>query len=390
MPDSLLPIAMSQLGKNGTRYQNWAGIPGQDWCAAFVSWCANEAGYNMVNTNSIYTNPPSTFPDDSFPLYLAVGRGAEWFRLAGRLVPSKAYGGNYTPNPGDIIFFAWYGSGPYIPELWHTGIVKSVSNGMIYTVEGNNKGGVGIPLVREDEYVETDVDVCWFGIMNGTALTVSDYVIAAICGNFWRESTVNPGIWESLIPMPWDYVYDPNDPNKGGYGIGGFTNVRGPYGVDYRLKRVHDWLVDNGYPVDDGPAQLFYLVFIEKLWAASYGNPAFDEFLNSDSTDLLYLTDQWCRYWEGVPGDAMDIRYANAQNALAYIQAHKNDDPLQYRWIADNRFLTTAETENNIMCLYFWFMNYWTPGGGGGGGSGGKRKGRIPIWMMLRNPNLYF
>ena len=225
--------------------------------------------------------------------------------------------------------------------------------------------------------------------MNGTALTVSDLVIAAICGNFWRESTVNAGIWESLIVMDWDYVYNYDDPNKGGYGIGGFTNVQGPYGVDYRLKRMHDWCVDNGYAVDDGSAQLYYIIFVEKLWAAQYNNPALDDFLNSTETDLYTLTDQWCRYWEGVPGNAMAERFAYAQQAYDYIQAHKTDDPSKYSWIAGNRFLTQAETLNNVMCVYFWFTNYYTPSGGGGGDSGGKRKGRIPIWMMLRSPALY-
>ena len=378
MPQSLLPIAESQLGQSGGKYQSWAAIGSGDWCAAFVSWCANQAGYNLVDWTDVTSDP------NDFPFYVTVGRGARWFNWNNRLQYSRAHGGNYTPNPGDIIFFAW-DSNPDLVELWHTGIVQSVTNGRIYTVEGNT----GDPrLVRRNDYDVYDPDVICFGMMNGTNLTVTDYVIAAICGNFWRESTVNAGIWESLIVMPWDYIYNYEDPNKGGYGIGGFTNTQGPYGTDMRLLRMHDWCVANGYAVDDGSAQMYYIVFVERLWAGVYNNDSFDDYLNSTETDLYTLVDQWCRYWEGVPGNAMPERYAYAQRAYDYIQQHKTDDPRNYHWIAGNRFLYEAEILNNIMCLYFWFTSYYTPGDGDGGNKP-KRNKRLPIWMMLRSPTLY-
>ena len=46
----------------------------------------------------------------------------------------------------------------------------------------------------------------------------SIYVIAAMCGCWRRESVVNPGIWESLIPCAWNYKYEYK--HKGGYGLG--------------------------------------------------------------------------------------------------------------------------------------------------------------------------
>lgn len=378
MPQSLLPIAQSQIGNSGGKYQSWAGIGSGDWCAAFVSWCADQAGYNLVDWTDVTSDP------NDFPFYVTVGRGARWFNWNNRLQYSLAHGGNYTPNPGDIIFFAW-DSNPDLVELWHTGIVESVTNGRIYTVEGNT----GDPrLVRRNDYDVYDPDVICFGMMNGTNLTVTDYVISAICGNFWRESTMNPGIWESLIPSTWDHVYQYD--GIGGYGLGGFTNTyqssTGLY--DMRLERYHDWCVANGYHEDDGSATMYYIVFVERLWAGHYNNDAFDDWLNTTETDLYTLTDDWCRRWEGNPGDHMGERYAHAQTAYDYIQQHKGDDPRSYSWVSGNFFCSEPQILNNTMCIYFWFTSYYTPGGGGGGNKP-KRNKRLPIWMMLRSPTLY-
>ena len=43
--DSFMAIAEAQLGyrekgRNGTKYGTWYGLPGQPWCAMFISWCA--------------------------------------------------------------------------------------------------------------------------------------------------------------------------------------------------------------------------------------------------------------------------------------------------------------------------------------------------------------
>lgn len=377
--NTMLDIARSQLGEDGYKYYTWWGFDYRvDWCAIFMSWCANQAGFNLVDPSSTAVDP------NNFPRYATVCDGAYYFQRFNRLHIGQYYGGTYIPKAGDIIFFTWTGS-TAIGPLDHTGIVESYVNGVLTTIEGNSGDRVRRNTWGQDEAWK----LAYYGEMFGSGLSVSDLVISAICGNFWRESTVNAGIWESLIPMPWDYIYNYSDPNKGGYGIGGFTNTQGPYGADMRLLRMHDWCVNNGYAVDDGNAQLYYIVFVERLWAGHYQNDDFDDYLSSTETDLYTLVDQWCRYWEGVPGNAMPERFAYAQQAYDYIQAHKNDDPSTYHWVAGNRFLTTEETLNNVMCLYFWFKSYYTPSEGGGGGDGKRRKGKLPVWLMLRNPSLY-
>lgn len=382
----MVAVEQSQIGENYEKYCRWFGRNDRvEWCAIFQMWSADQAGYNLVDWTTV-TSDPNDFPYSEAAF---AGRILRFFNYNNRLQYGRMWGGNYTPKSGDIIGFTW-SNNPDLAMIDHVGIVESCENGVITTIEGNS-GKPPYDRVKRNIWHETDSEVLCFGMMEGSVITISDLVISAICGNFWRESTVNAGIWESLIPMPWDYIYNYSDPNKGGYGIGGFTNTQSQYGTDMRLLRMHDWCVNNGYAVDDGSAQLYYIVFVERLWAGVYQNDDFDEYLSSDETDLYTLVDQWCRYWEGVPGNAMPQRYAYAQQAYDYIQAHKTDDPADYHWIAGNRFLSTDETLNNVMCLYFWFKNYYTPTDGGGGGSGGSGKGagRIPVWMMLRSPALY-
>ena len=85
------------------------------------------------------------------------------------------------------------------------------------------------------------------------SITTNLYVIAAICGNFWQESTVNPGIWEGLTP------------NAPGYGLGQWTD-NPP--VVMRRTALFNWLQANGYAQDSGPGQLAFLVY-ENLWIPS-------------------------------------------------------------------------------------------------------------------------
>ena len=45
---------------------------------------------------------------------------------------------NYTPSPGDIIFFDWEQNG----GVDHVGIVEKAENGKVYTIEGNSRDEV--------------------------------------------------------------------------------------------------------------------------------------------------------------------------------------------------------------------------------------------------------
>ncbi len=191
--------------------------------------------------------------------------------------------------------------------------------------------------------------------------TASPYVVAAMCGNWWGESQVNPGIWESMVVKTWDYIYGTDGSNMGGYGLGQWTNTQDPYGnVSWRLRNLHDWVTSNGYQDGDGDGQLAYLP-VENHWG-NYPSPrlgysSLTEFLESTSTSLSDLTYDFLYCWEGIGDSDFSRRYDFAQRCYLYILAHQNDDPSQYQWISKNEFLSEAETYNNVMVIWFWFSS---------------------------------
>lgn len=191
-------------------------------------------------------------------------------------------------------------------------------------------------------------------------MATSIYVIAAMCGCWYRESGVNPGIWESLVPCAWDYEYEYT--SKGGYGLGQWTNVGTS---DGRLWRLHQWVNANGYTDGDGNGQLAYIT-VEGYWngayngtgdnsqtRGSYGSLA--NFLNSSSTNLSNLVWDFLANWEGVPGNAYTERLTWANKILTYLQAHGGETAT---WTSKNNYLSEAETYQNALCVYNYFSGY--------------------------------
>lgn len=120
--NQIVAVALSQVGNDGGRpYWFWYGFNSRvEWCACFVSWCANECGY--IETGII-------------PKYASCVNGVQWFRDRGQWLDGSA-----EPLPGMIIFYDWDKqgqSGQQDGRADHTGIVWKVENGYVYTIEGN-------------------------------------------------------------------------------------------------------------------------------------------------------------------------------------------------------------------------------------------------------------
>ena len=116
----IVTVALSQIGNvGGEPYWSWYGFNSRvEWCACFVSWCANECGY--IDAGVI-------------PKYAGCVNGVQWFKDRGQWLDGSA-----EPAPGMIIFFDWADESGQDGLSDHTGIVQKVENGKVYTVEGNS------------------------------------------------------------------------------------------------------------------------------------------------------------------------------------------------------------------------------------------------------------
>ena len=112
---AIVEIALTQVGNvGGEPYWSWWGLSERaEWCAMFVSWCADQAG--LIDAGAI-------------PKFENCVWGANWFKDNAGWADGSA-----EPSPGDIIFFDWEPDG--YPD--HVGIVEKCENGLVYTVEGN-------------------------------------------------------------------------------------------------------------------------------------------------------------------------------------------------------------------------------------------------------------
>ena len=143
--DQIVTVALTQIGNvGGDPYWSWYGFGSRvEWCACFVSWCANECRY--IDTGVI-------------PKYAGCVNGVQWFKDRGQWVDGSA-----EPAPGMIIFFDWDSpdgsSGPQDGLSDHTGIVQKVENGIVYTVEGNSGDSV-----RQKQYSVGYYEILGYGV----------------------------------------------------------------------------------------------------------------------------------------------------------------------------------------------------------------------------------
>lgn len=112
---AIVQVALTQEGNGGDTYWSWYGFAQrEEWCACFVSWCADQCGYIEAGV---------------IPKFSLCSAGMEWFESQGQFMD-----GSYVPATGYLVFFDWGNDG----SVDHVGIVESVVDGNIYTVEGNS------------------------------------------------------------------------------------------------------------------------------------------------------------------------------------------------------------------------------------------------------------
>lgn len=117
----IVQVALSQVGNiGGEPFWSWYGFNSRvEWCACFVSWCAEQCGY---------------IDQGLIPKYAWCPYGVQWFQGINQWID-----GSMEPAPGMIIFYDWNKESTNGQDgvSDHTGIVEYVENGIVHTIEGN-------------------------------------------------------------------------------------------------------------------------------------------------------------------------------------------------------------------------------------------------------------
>ena len=134
----LVTIAKSQLGnEGGEKFWSWWGFTErQEWCACFVSWCADQAG--LIQKEAV-------------PKFSVCTDGVAWFQARG-----KWRSGGSVPTSGTIIFFDWDHDG----ASDHVGIVESCDGTTVHTIEGNSGDAV-----KQNSYTVNSQSILGYGLV---------------------------------------------------------------------------------------------------------------------------------------------------------------------------------------------------------------------------------
>ena len=361
---------------------------------ASYSWSINTCNAPNVGYSQNYRNQQTingiTYYDCSSFIWYALKAGGFNVESAYLSALGYPYSGNAITTSNERAWLtelgftevdirnAWY-SGDILWRAGHTEMVYRNGFGQGVTMGAHTSNA---PLAQQVSINTTVSDYTkwtsiWrYGNTPAVDMSISMEVISAICGNWYHESNINPGIFENLVEVDLT-----DDDEYGGYGLGQWTN--NPRTGLTRRTELADWLWANGYDYDDGDGQLEYFIY-EDVWYSTQQAAQFEDltdFLNTDITDIETLTHAFCIGWEGIHDSSWDIRVTYARKCFDYIQQHAQDESIT-DWYVGNNWLTEEEILNNAVMVYRYLSQY--SGGGGGGGGGKDSKKKMPIWFALR------
>lgn len=259
---NIVAVALGELGKedslevppgsNKCKYNDWYWGEGsaQEWCAAFVCWCANECGY----LGSII--PKTASCSTMFDL-LTNDYGYSYYPV---LSTTPFGGSSYTPVPGDLMFFSETGNLSLYKPFEHIGIIVEVEENGWYTVEGNTTGGGQIPGggVAKNHFTSSTTQA---RVRNGYVVHVeypglvgSDNIEQAynfLTGVMEFNSAAACGILANMNAESTGLVPDQEEiGGGGGYGICQWT--------DTRRDDLVEWCENNGYDYTTLEGQLWF------------------------------------------------------------------------------------------------------------------------------------
>lgn len=347
-------------------YRNQQTVNGITYydCSSFIWFALKAGGFDVVTAQGGSSYPMTTYNEESVLSNLGFNRlsnisNIEWL-------------------PGDIVIRE-----QHTEMVYRTG----TQNGYAYTMGAITASGAIENQVR----IRTEESNNWLqvwrygqGGATGYGLTVAQ--VAAMCGNAWAESTVNPGAsGEGYVPQ--DHAY----------GLWAWTDWTGenPFYLGTQMKewveaRYDTWTNGDGQVdcvlTDDLPnGSVWTQTSIPEYAYTNSLYPDMQSWIDSDDKDdVEEMCREWFLHWES-PTSLYWFNYTWNQRlsfallAYDYIMEHANDEEIT-DWIVDTQhiFLNQQQALNNCVMIY-----RFASAGGGGGGKPTKKKG-MPLWMKLR------
>lgn len=359
------------------------------------TWAVNTCNAPNVGYSQPYRNQQSvngiTYYDCSSFIWYALKAGGFDVESAYQQAVGEAYSGNAITTSAERAWLIALGfhqeglngtwqAGDILWRDGHTEMVYSGGTGSGITM-GAHSARPTLPnqvsINSSASYASSWTSLWRYGntpaILNG----VSMEVVSAICGNWYYESNINPGIYEGLT------VVDLTDNNVyGGYGLGQWTN--NPNTQVHRRTALANYLSSNGYAYDSGDGQLEFFIYEDEWYSTQEASQFSDlqDFLTTDITNIELLTHAFNIGWEGIHDSSWDIRVEHANTCYDFILQNAQNTSIS-EWVVGNRWLKKSEILNNAVLVYRWLNNY-TGGGGGGGGGSYLYQHRMPLWMMVR------
>ncbi|WP_106976288.1 aggregation-promoting factor C-terminal-like domain-containing protein [Streptomyces rimosus] len=223
-------LGYTETGPNLVKYNQFNG---EEWCADFISWVVDKAG-----ANSSYWNSPKGTPGNRWPSVSTWNAEAAGSRISASQARS-----------GDIVTFRNGG---------HIGLVESVANGVLHTIEGN----VG-PTVRRLTRSMSDPDHVFRargGIAKGESFSgwpgayAKDVAIPDAGGLDGGTPAQNKAVAKQLLnQMGWGSQFGALDPmwtRESGWNQFAKNPSSGAYGIPQSLpankmaSAGRDWLTN--------------------------------------------------------------------------------------------------------------------------------------------------
>lgn len=208
-------------GNNYTEYGRWYGsyigvswYNSVQWCAMFVSWCA----YNAGISESIVDYDQYT--ETQVQHFKKAGRAHTW---------SSVQRGEYTPLPGDIVYFLSASGAESGRTVNHVGIVTGFSNNTLYTIEGNTSSA----------YFATDGGCC-----SDKTYDISSSRVVYICSPNYTTGDSLGGIYNENDFVPSNVqgvVFDPD------YYAAKNPDVAADAYFGKNAENLYDHFIDNGF-----------------------------------------------------------------------------------------------------------------------------------------------